>query len=778
VTGYAATSSARKSLSPVTTDETHRESITTTEAAYCIHVGGTVDGESVRDPVGYGNYGQCWENNLWTRLENVGEELVVNPWIEVGHSHWQSLEQILESILAPDMSDADKARAIWEFARRHRYHSTTADDEVKDTVKMLNVYGYTLCWDEAFTLSNLWQAAGLKIRRGLPHGHCTTEVFYDGAWHLLDSDEHLLVLGRDNKTIVGETEISRDHDLMKRSHAYGLLSPENRSRSESAASLFCYAGERSGTRARIGDHRMDLTLRPGESLTWRWDERGRYHGYGDAPPRFCNGSLMWSPPLDSTFERWTESSTSAQSNGAGLSADALSWLLRTPYVMVGGQLEADLGQSPVRVELSRHGEGWVELGNGLAGDVILDLDPYFAHDSAPCYSVRLRLTGSGVTVNDLHIELTLQMAPLSLPALRLGDNRVIYADGSPGRRVEITHAWREREDLQAPAAPIPEGFGTASVTVRGTKPTLRWSDTCGESGDYHLRLSTDPALRWVLSPVFEKLLSRTPAKGQAQWTVPEEGLLNPETSYYWQVRARSADDVWGPWSDTASFTCRAPGVPLHVHLDMDWQTRRGTLHWRANPEGETPVRFEIYGSDERGFSISRQEYTIVAGESEENGVRVMTANLLSETQQTSAVVVDRGLNTGNRAFYRVVAIDAEGVRSGPSDYAEATRPFLTTELPARITAGETTVITLATIQSIGDLRAESVGPHRYRQALRDGDDVLFLLDEGPDFVELALDGQLTLRPEPRHASTHTITVRVKNGQGGVDVVGFDLLVMP
>jgi len=275
----------------------HVQSIATSSQEYSVKVGGSVDGESLRDPVGYGNYIQSWENNLWTRLENVGSEIVVNPWIHIdGQRRWHCIEQIVESVVEPDMSEADRARAIWEFARRHRYHRTTRDDEVKDTVKMLNVYGYTLCWDEAYTLSNLWQAAGLNIRRGLPHGHCTTEVFYDGGWHLLDSDEHLLVLNRDNETIAGETEISRDHDLMKRSHAYGILSPEDRRGSEDVASLFCHAGGRAGSRPRIGDHRMDLSLRPGEALTWNWGDRGRYHGYGDPPPRFCNGALSWSPP--------------------------------------------------------------------------------------------------------------------------------------------------------------------------------------------------------------------------------------------------------------------------------------------------------------------------------------------------------------------------------------------------------------------------------------------------------------------------------------------------
>ena len=152
-------------------------------------------------------------------MENTGKELVENPWVIVnGACNWRCVEAILEEILEEGMSEGEKARAIWEFARRHRYHATPADDEVKDTVKMLNVYGYTLCWDEAYTVSNLWQATGLKIRRGLPHGHCTTEVFFDGAYHLLDSDEHLLILERDNETIAGEEAISRDHDLAKRSH--------------------------------------------------------------------------------------------------------------------------------------------------------------------------------------------------------------------------------------------------------------------------------------------------------------------------------------------------------------------------------------------------------------------------------------------------------------------------------------------------------------------------------------------------------------------------------
>jgi len=755
----------------------HTQSVTTSTAEYSVPVAGTVDGESLRDPIGYANYDQSWENNLWTRMENLGNEAVINPWIHAnGLRRWHSIEQIIDSIVEPGMTEADKARAIWEFARRHRYHKTTADDEVKDTVKMLNVYGFTLCWDEAFTMSNLWQAAGLKIRRGLPHGHCTSEVFYDGGWHLLDSDEHLLVLDRDNETIVGEAEISRDHDLMKRSHAYGILHPENRSDLEDVAAIFCHTGGRAGSRPRIGDHRMGVTLRPGEALTWGWGNRGRYHGLNDAPPRFCNGSLTWSPPLDETFARWTEAADSASSDANGVIADSLTWQLQAPYVMVGGRVELSLGESCARAELGRNDE-WTELGSELTGDVSLDLDESFPPDSPAAYAVQLRLTGRGFALSKLNLELTLQMAPLSLPALHVGDNTVAYCDESANRDIEVTHAWRERDDLIAPVAPEPESPSEGAVEA-GTTPTLRWSDTCGSGGDYHVRLGTDPALRWVLSPVFEKLISQTPSKGQACWTVPEAGLLNPDTTYFWQVRARSADGLWGPWSRTASFQVACPGVPLDLLLEMDWDARQGTLHWQPNPRGRLPVRYEIYGSNERGFSISREQYSIKAGESEADGTRVMPANFLFATEEDSAVVVGSAVEGGGHcAFYRVVAIDADGVRSGPSDYAEAPRPFVVTSPPERIPAGTTTAVVLHSIHSIGDLRAESDGPERYHTAIRDGDEMTFLLDEGPDFIELhPTSGELTLRPEPRHASTHTVTVRVKNGQGGVDVIGFDLVV--
>ena len=153
--------------------------------------------------------------------------------------------------------------------------------EVNDVIKRFNCYGYTLCQNESVILSDLWRTAGLKIRSGWPNGHSTAEVWYDGMWHLLDSDEHIICLMPDNKTIAGEEEIVADHDLMKRVHSYGPLHDRDRFRDESSSALHFYEGVRTGEDASETHHTMDFDLRPGESITWAWNAGNRYHSAYD-----------------------------------------------------------------------------------------------------------------------------------------------------------------------------------------------------------------------------------------------------------------------------------------------------------------------------------------------------------------------------------------------------------------------------------------------------------------------------------------------------------------
>ncbi|MBT5058323.1 MAG: hypothetical protein HOM68_17405 [Gemmatimonadetes bacterium] len=778
------------------TTHQHKQDISTPTQVVQIDVGGSVDGVMTRDPIGYGPYDQTWENMVGVSLENVGDEAVIDPWISVdGRCRWRSLEEILAGILTPQMNDAAKARAIWEFARTHRYHSTTGDDEVKDTVKMLNVYGYTLCWDEAYTVSNLWQAAGLKIRRGLPHGHCTTEVYYDDDYHLLDSDEHLLILDRDNQTIASEAQISRDHDLMKRAHTYGILSGESRETSESAASLFCHQGPRSGGRPRVGDHTMSLVLRPGEKLAWGWTENGKYHGFGQAPPRYANGKQHWSVPLTDT--RWALSTNNVLVEETGLAAQAegqIIFEMRSPYVVVGGRMQIELEGSGALSAQRVEDDSWTPIEPSAepgAEGTTIDLDPLLPAAAVPCYGVRVRVQGNSWVLRKLQIEADLQMAPLSLPTLRLGSNQVTYTDCSEARHMRLRCQWLERNDWTAP--PMVEGLAPNAGKPQLTSCVrLGWNPT-PEAMDYHVRLGTDEDVDLALSPVFDKLVSRTTSAGQCFWTVPEEGLLNPDTDYYWKVRARSAQGVWGPWSQAAHLRVLAPGIPLQVHLEMNWPERCGRLHWRPNPQGNEPLAYEIHGSDERGFSARRGDYEIYLGNQGGSERQTVPGNLVavvdadadargdSDSGSLGHMVIGPQVDLHmQHPFYRVVAVDADGVRSGPSQMVEAPHPFVTTPLPRQIPANEATIIQLHSLRSRGDLRAVSDGPRRYRQAFRDGEQLEFLLDEGPDWIHLdATTGVLTMSPPVQGAlGNHTVTLRIRSNQGDADVIGWDVDVQP
>ena len=71
--------------------------------------------------------------------------------------------------------------------------------------------------------------------------------------------------------------------------------------------------------------------------------------------------------------------------------------------------------------------------------------------------------------------------------------------------------------------------------------------------------------------------------------------------------------VWGPWSKTWSFTARGPAYPLDVALDYDQAAGAGILRWKANPVGRPPVKYRVYGSDEKGFTIADERFQSTVG---------------------------------------------------------------------------------------------------------------------------------------------------------------------
>lgn len=735
---------------------THTEQAGAGRHAYSVPMRGRIDGEATRDPVGYWAFDQYWEPNLYVRLENTGDVPVVDPWLRrQDRPDTRTVRGIVDFLITPSMSDAEKARRVWEYEIRNRFHATTSDEEVDDPIKRFNCYGYTLCGNESKVMSDLWRAAGLRVRRGFPNGHSTAEVFYDGAWHLLDSDESIVCLMRDNRTIASEAQIVADHDLMKRTHTYGPLHDDDPLRDETSVALHYWEGERKGEQPSVSGHTMSFALRPGEAITWAWNPGGRFHSSayegGSAwvkrwrlPAHAMNGELRYAPDLTKAATLQYLETHGVEQRGAGPFGPGLYGSGAGPstvvvpvdsaYPVVGGRLDVDFarlggGQIKVAVSFDR-GKTWREAAASFASDhsrLYVSLDDLFPATDPARYRYLLRVElpgGTAACLKGLRLVSTLQMARLALPGLSLGDNAFVYTDRSgPGARVRITHAWRECGGVEVPAAPAAAVYPAEGGRASGTRIRFQWQPVEG-AADYEFQLSEHRDMRWVLSPNFHKLISRTANRGTASYELPYRGLLNPDTTYYWRVRARGAEGVWGPWSRVFAFMAEAPPVPVNVRASFDAATRTATLGWEPGAGGTKAVRYRVYGSAERGFTTNDKPYRYHAGL---DGVRDAPPNLLVETE-TANVRLPRELW---RPWYRVAAVDAAGRDSGPSEMAELPHPLIVAATLPVARAGSYYEARPAISASIGHLVSLDENGKAYQMRFRNGDDLSFELEGAP-----------------------------------------------
>ena len=372
---------------------------------------------------------------------------------------------------------------------------------------------------------------------------------------------------------------------------------------------------------------MNMLLRPGEAIVWRWGQLDplKYHGALMTMPTYmsviCNG--LWEYRPDFSKETWRKGAASVENITAGtdgLAAEdgkkgTIIWTMRSPYVLVGGRLEAEGADAKFSISVD---------GKHRGRRVKDNLDKFFSVVGPARYQYKLKCQLEGpARLRRLAIVNDLQMAPLALPEMAVGENAFTYSDQSAeGRKVRITHRWVERSVARPPQAPPAAIYPPDGGESDGTDVVFQWTaadDPDGDAiGDYHFELSGRPDMRWPLSMCFYKLISRTAdvikekdkQTGQdritvkAQYTLPQPGLLTPDRPYYWHVRAMDDKGVWGPWSKTWSFTARGPAYPLNVTLDYDQAAGVGILRWKANPVGRPPVKYRVYGSDEKGFTIA------------------------------------------------------------------------------------------------------------------------------------------------------------------------------
>ena len=403
----------------------------------------------------------------------------------------------------------EKAEAIWRFFLTDGrfvkpgfwYHIAgwayeEPAGEVLDPVKLLNSYGFGLCYHIAPLLEAAYKAGGFEDARvWFLTGHTVAEVFYDGAYHYFDSD----MMGYNSvgagdprrSTVASVHQLEQDGQIMlcklkapRDVNAKLVDDPWYPADVREAAidgltELFTTTADNRlfpFTRYSRG-HSMEFTLRPGERMIryFRPEEPGLFYlpykrtekGWEEFPqevaqyqirtadgPRsqkdnrvWSTGRLEYTPALSDPRAYYSKSPREAV------------FQVVSPYVIIDAKfsMELDLVSNAegMQIETSTDGgKSWVEAGR-VAGpfhkrwETAPRVEARSAHgvltavSGRYAYLIKIKTPATGVPLKQLTLVTRFEMNPRTLPALAAGANELVYRAGPAQQRwpvpIEMEH---------------------------------------------------------------------------------------------------------------------------------------------------------------------------------------------------------------------------------------------------------------------------------------------------------------------------------------------------
>ena len=415
-----------------------------------------------------------------------------------------NLESWKKAYLKDGMSDAEKALAVWKTVRTYQHQEAPpneylqAEDAVMDAIKLFNVYGYSLCSVASCEVESLARSAGLQARGRIINSHSVPEVFYDGAWHLLDSSLMCYFPKADGKAasvdeiMAGVKEWyeknpgfkGNDEKLRQFMRGGGWRKgPEVLSRCPQydengwfeAATHGWYSTmqEYDGSANGIYEYgysqgyEVNIRLRQGERLTRNWSHKGLHVNMtggggqpgcmkmktgqdslrytpkdGDlAPGRVGNGTLEYDMPVATPAYRGGAFSTENLEDGRarvkdGSKPGVLVVRMPTSYVYLTGKLKFT-ASGPVAVSFSdNNGLDWKEIAAAQsAGPQEVNLSPFVLRRYD--YRLKFELKGKGTGLDALRMEHDIQNSQRALPALDAGKNTITFSAGSAESTVTV-----------------------------------------------------------------------------------------------------------------------------------------------------------------------------------------------------------------------------------------------------------------------------------------------------------------------------------------------------
>ncbi len=559
--------------------------------------------------------------------------------------------------------------------------------QVRDPVKIINVYGYAYCGILGPTMAGICQDMGLGHSRTLvlpAWNHVAAETFYDDDWHYLDLDVRAVFRRADGR-LASLEEARQDASLW---HDSGPLFFPNDAL-ESTREIYVKTRVERYHGFNQSGHTMDYALRPGERFIRWWQPQGdwwhhlaEYNGQPwlrqliESPPRgpkpnhrhftvhnYGNGQLVYEPQLTDAFADFahgvydcanvkpTARGLTLQVNGEGFAV----FEVRSPYVIVPrvGQLETsdDDCQASI-VELSGHnvtlsisrdnGLSWTAVPNKQpsAGEATCtaDLTPWVSGSYGYLLKMTLHGRATQAVVKSLKITTWVQVAPASLPALQQGSNKMTLVTGDHynlnSRVIEVRSRAGHPEQLVKYLVSPPEDYDPArktdrihgAVTVRVQPPPgtkIAWFTATGQ-----FRTHQREAAR-------ETRNSMAYATAQGDATEPPS---NFETIY--QAKVPSYTDHWH-YNATREVRLNQPAELLFVHYVGDPALNNFAVYAHCLPDvAPTQAPVEITHTWSEQGQLKRHQVTLSESGDYEITVRDVPTNQSVEMAVASARVAE------------------------------------------------------------------------------------------------------------------------------------------
>lgn len=186
---------------------------------------------------------------------------------------------IVSSVTKGAGSEREKALALHKFGMAHQIHFNGPIEErghyIDDPLKLMAVYGFSLCGNNSKAMTALYNEAGMRARTRSMPGHSVPEVWFEGKWNYIDTDMFGYVFLEDGRRIASVDELVAAPDLfLKQKNPPDPYYPFDEK--ADMASVFRGAKPSRDHHPYSNAHTMNLALRTNESIEFYYRPRNRY----------------------------------------------------------------------------------------------------------------------------------------------------------------------------------------------------------------------------------------------------------------------------------------------------------------------------------------------------------------------------------------------------------------------------------------------------------------------------------------------------------------------